>query len=175
MTDTRKIIDDPAGAPQRRLWPWLLPLLLAVLGAGVWFGWQQMQKDARRPDLTGPISVRSLNGTWAWSGLENCKNYYRTLSFAGDRIYVREDGFATLDISGAKMEKLDVNIAPTIAVLYELNGNQYESQYRFETINEIVLIDDIMNGQPNPAINKSRGKKLVRCPQVDPMPVLSIE
>jgi hypothetical protein len=153
--------------------PLLILLGLALLAVAGWFGWQQLQKDAARPDLTGPISARSLNGTWAWSGLENCKNYYRTLSFAGQRIYAREDGVGTIDITGAKIEKLDIQIAPTVAVTYELNGNDYESQYRFESINEIVLVDDIMNGQPNPAINKARGKKLVRCPQLDPMPEIT--
>jgi hypothetical protein len=171
MNQSDHISSDDAGPS--RIKPLLVLLALALLAVAGWFGWHQLQKDAARPDLTGPISARSLNGTWAWSGLENCKNYYRTLSFAGQRIYAREDGVGTIDITGAKVEKLDIQIAPTVAVTYQLNGNDYESHYRFESINEIVLVDDIMNGQPNPSINKARGKKLVRCPQLDPMPDIS--
>jgi hypothetical protein len=173
MNDPDQMMTEaPAPSRVKQL---LILLALAALAVAGWFGWLQLQKDAARPDLTGPISARSLNGTWAWSGLENCRNYYRTLSFAGQRIYAREDGTGTIDITGAKIEKLDIQIAPTVAVTYQLNGNTYESHYRFESINEIVLVDDIMNGKPNPSINKARGKKLVRCPQLDPMPEITLD
>lgn len=161
-------MEDTSRPGGRRLW--LLILVLAALAAAAWFGWRQFQKEARRPDLTGPISARSLNGTWAWFGIENCRDFYLTISFAGDRIYVRQDGNPTLDITGAKMEKMDIGIAPTVAVVYELGGSKYESQYRFDSINEIVLVDDLVNGKDNPAIDKSRGRRLVRCAQTDPMP-----
>jgi hypothetical protein len=154
----------------------LVLMLLALTGLAVaaWLGWQRFQQQAREPDLTGPISARTLNGTWAWFGPENCKDFYLTISFSGDRIYVRQDGHTALDLSGAKITKMaDIKIAPTVAVMYVLGDNKYESQYRFENINEIVLVDDLVNDQHNQAIDKGRGRKLVRCPKLDPMPPIS--
>jgi hypothetical protein len=175
MTDARETLiadSDPARSGVLRVV--LIVLALAGLAVAAWLGWVRYQQQAREPDLTGPITARTLNGTWAWFGPENCKDFYLTISFAGDRIYVRQDGQPALDLSGAKLEKLDINIAPTIAVSYVLGENKYESQYRFENVNEIVLVDDVVNGQNNQAIDKGRGKKLVRCPKLDPMPALDV-
>ncbi len=168
--DPRETSQTLTRDPGSRRTLWLALLALTGLGLAAWLGWHQMRKEAARPDLTGPITARSLNGTWAWSGIENCKNFYRTITFAGDRIYVRDEGKAVRDLLDAKLEKMDIGTAPTVAVLYTLGDNKYESQYRFESINEIVLIDDLVNGVANPAIDKARGKKLVRCAQTDPMP-----
>jgi hypothetical protein len=172
MDDARDtVVTDPARTGGGWLRLLLVVLALAGLGTAAWLGWLRFeQQKAREPDLTGPISARTLNGTWAWFGPENCKDFYLTISFAGDRIYVRQDGNPALDLPGAKIEKMDIGIAPTVAVSYTLGGNRYESQYRFESVNEIVLVDDLVNGQNNQAIDKGRGRKLVRCPRHDPMP-----
>jgi hypothetical protein len=180
MTDAREtLMTDPDTMPATGrsglLRLILIVLALAGLAVAAWLGWLRFQQQAREPDLAGPITARTLNGTWAWFGPENCKDFYLTISFAGDRIYVRQDGAPAVDLSGAKMEKLDISIAPTVAVSYELGDNKYESQYRFENVNEIVLVDDLVNGKNNQAIDKGRGKKLVRCPKNDPMPAIGAD
>jgi hypothetical protein len=171
MTDTSEFMSDPT--PRSKLRPLLFALALVALGLVAWLGWKSL-KIEREPNRSGPIKANDIQGTWAWLGQENCKAFFRTLSFSGDRIYTRDDGQGLLDVQGA-VYKLIPNTNgsagnPVVSVTYQLGGNNYEARYRFTSRNEISLIDDLKNGERNPQIDRARGRPLMRCPQRDPMP-----
>jgi hypothetical protein len=147
----------------------LFLIAMMVLGVIAWAGWQRIQVETQ-PNLKGPIKANDLQGTWAWFGPENCKAFFRTISFSGDRIYARNDSLGLIDVDGAKYAMVPGNGQPVVSVTYELGGNTNEARYRFASRAEISLVDDLKNGERNPAIDLGRGRILVRCPERDPMP-----
>jgi hypothetical protein len=171
MTDVRDFMIDPS--PRSRMRPLLFVLALAALGLAAWFGWKNLSVE-REPNRSGPIKANDIQGTWAWLGRENCKAFFRTLSFSGDRIYTRDDGQGLLDVQGAVyklMPSANDNVGnPVVSVAYQLGGNNYEARYKFTSRNEMSLIDDLKNGERNPQIDRARGRPLMRCSQRDPMP-----
>ncbi len=166
MSDLPNLIVEPKSSRMR---PVLFVLAMLLLGFIAWAGWQQAKTETQ-PNLKGPIKANDLQGTWAWFGPENCKAFFRTISFSGDRIYARDNGLGLIDVDGAKYAMLPGSGQPVVSVTYSLGGNTNEARYRFATRGEIALVDDLKNGERNPAIDLGRGRILVRCPVRDPMP-----
>ncbi len=174
MTDPSSPVED-VSTPKSALWRWLVPVVvLAVLAAAAWLGWSRSQSP-RGPNSSGPIAANDLQGTWAWLGPENCQDFFRTISFAGDRIYTRDDGQGLIDVRGASYALMPAAREPTVAVKYALGGNAYEAHYRFISRAQIALVDDLKNGARNDAIDRGRGRTLVRCANADPMPEIGSE
>jgi hypothetical protein len=127
------------------------------------------QKSRNVADFT----VRDLDGTWAWYGVENCWNNGNTITFnqkGGDKfqIQVRYYQATVFDVPGATAARGAQKGLLLMMVKYALQGRQYEEHYNPISVDQMRVVGSFVDGQPQKLTSINQPDRLlVRCKDND--------
>ncbi len=144
-------------------------LLLFSLGLAACDRTPPAQKSRNVADF----SVRDLDGTWAWYGVENCWNNGNTIAFDHDRgdnfhIRVRYYQATVFDVPGATVARSAEGGKPLMIVKYTLQNRNYEEHYLPVGVDQLQVVQSKVDGQLQKlsSINQP-DRLLVRCKESD--------
>jgi hypothetical protein len=147
----------------------LFSLLVIGLGLAACDRTPPAQKSRNIADF----SVRDLDGTWAWYGVENCWNNGNTIAFNHERgeafhIHVRYYQATVFDVPGASVARGTDGGKPVLMVKYALQGRNYEEHYQPTNVDSLRVVKSLVDGQPQQlsSINQP-DRVLVRCKDGD--------
>ncbi len=145
-----------------------LTLLLSFVLAGC-----DSKSPAQKSRNVADFTIRDLDGTWAWYGVENCWNNGNTISFnhkSGDNfeIKVRYYQATVFDVPGATATRGAQQGMLLMMVKYVLQGRQYEEHYNPVTVDQLRVVGSFVDGasQKLSSINQP-DRLLVRCKESD--------
>jgi hypothetical protein len=145
-----------------------LALLLSFALAGC-----DSKSPAQKSRNVADFTIRDLDGTWAWYGVENCWNNGNTISFdhkSGDNfeIKVRYYQATVFDVPGATAMRGAQKGMLLMMVKYALQGRQYEEHYNPINVDQMRVVGSFVDGLPQKlsSINQP-DRLLVRCKDND--------
>jgi hypothetical protein len=128
---------------------------------------------AQKSRKVADFSVRDLEGTWAWYGVENCWNNGNTIAFEHERgdtfhIHVRYYQATVFDVPGARVGLGTAGGKPVMMVKYTLQNRNYEEHYQPTTVDQLRVLNSLVDGQSQKLSSISQPDRLlVRCKAED--------
>jgi hypothetical protein len=147
------------------------PALALLISLGL--GGCDSKPSAQKTRNVTDFSVRDLDGTWAWYGVENCWNNGNTITFnlkRGDTldINVRYYQATVFDVPEASAARGTKDGKPVMMVKYTLQGRNYEEHYHPVSVDQMQVVGSFVDGQAQKlsSINQP-DRLLVRCKEGD--------